>query len=662
MNRSHLFFIICLAIFDNSVFSQFADFSIPDTVCVNEDISIQNLSAGGSTFYWNFCSGNLATSPIGVNLGNTGNLNGPVYSAIARDGDNYFVFITNVNNGTLTRLSFGHDLTGTPVATNLGTLGHLEKNIEGITITKDSATGNWFGMIAGGENRHLLRLSFGNNLNNTPVAANLGNILGMMSYTHTIYTFSEGGNWYSLIGNSDLNTIIRLNFGSSLVNIPTAIDLGNIGNLNEPVGFYPIQDKGIWYLFVVNKQDNSLSRLNFGTSLLNTPTGVKLGNPGGNLNAPRSITILRDCGQVFGFIVNEIPDDIVRLTFPDGLLSMPTTESLGNIAGFAFPHHISELFRVGDSLYTFIMNVDNNSISRLCFAGCNSASVSSSNLFNPLVFSYNTPGTYNISLVVNEGMPSQSNTCKEIVALRATKPLITGDTSICSGQILSLGSIADSGSIYHWTGPNGYSSSLDSIFIADADTGYSGIYTLVTTLSGCESEASRKNILITQKPFVYLGNDTIICQGQMLLLNAGNAGSSYSWSTGANSQTIPVTYPGEYSVSVSKGRCEGMDTIVLTDCGSDLWCPTAFTPNGDGLNDSFNMQCQGFLSSYEIKIYDRWGQQIFESHDLKTSWDGTYKGIPCPIALYIYSINYSIVKEPNEVIRIEKRGTVTLLR
>jgi gliding motility-associated-like protein len=662
MNRLLLYLCICLVFINISGYSQEAGFICPDTVCVNEDINIQNLSSGGSTFYWNFCSGNLATSPTGVNMGNTGNLNGPVYSAIARDGDNYFVFITNVNDGTLTRLFFGHNLTGTPVATNLGTLGELEKNIEGITITKDSATGNWFGMIAGGENRHLLRLSFGNSLSNTPVAANLGNISDKMSYTHTIYTFYESGNWYSLIGNSDLNTLIRLNFGNSLVNIPTATDLGNIGSLNEPVGFYPIQDNGTWYLFVVNKKDNSLSRLNFGSSLLNNPTGVKLGNPGGVLNAPRSITILRDCGQVFGFIVNEIPDDIVRLTFPNGLLSVPTTESLGNIAGFSFPHHISELFRVGDSLYTFILNVDNNSISRLCFASCNSASVSSSHLINPPVFSYSTPGKYNISLVVNEGMPSQSNTCKEIVAISATKPLITGDTALCTGEVLSLGSVADSGSIYSWAGPNGYSSTDDKIYIQDADTSYSGWYSLITSLFGCESEVSGKNIMVIQKPLVYLGNDTTICQGQSLLLDAGNSGSIYSWNTGANTQIIQVSYPGEYSVSASNGVCTVTDTIKINDCGSELWCPTAFTPNSDGLNDSFHPKCQSFLSSYQIRIYNRWGQQVFESNSLDISWDGNYNGTPCPGELYTYYISYTIEIQPNDIIRKEKRGSVMVVR
>jgi len=662
MNRQFLYSFLFLLIAHVLVFGQEANFIIPDTVCVNEKITLQNTSTSGSTFYWNFCSGNLATSPIGVNLGNKGNLNGPVYSAIAKDGNNYYVFITNVNNGSLTRLAFGHDLTSVPVATNLGTLGILEKNIEGITISKDSITGDWFGMIAGGENRHLLRLSFGNSLNNIPVAANLGNISGLMSYTHTIYTFSEGGNWYSLIGNSDLNTIIRLNFGNSLANIPTATDLGNIGALDVPVGFYPIQENGTWYLFVVSKNSNSLSRLNFGNSLLNMPTGNKLGTFGGILNAPRSITILRDCGQIFGFIVNENTNDIVRLTFPKGLLSIPEAQSLGNIAGFAFPHHISELFRVGDSLYTFIMNVNNHTISRLCFASCNNSSVSSSNLFNPPEYSYNSAGIYNVSLVVNEGLPSQSNICKEIVVIKPSIPIITGDTAICSGEVLSLGSIADSACLYQWTGPGGYSAISPEITFPNADPGISGTYTLFTSLYGCASDTAIRSVTVTLSPEVNLGNDTIICQGEELLLDAGNINSNYLWNTGAVTQILPVTLPGNYIVSVTNGICTANDTILIDDCGSGMWCPTAFTPNSDGLNDYFNPQSQGILSSYQIYIFNRWGQQIFKSDNPGYDWDGTCNGNPCLSEVYVYYISYTVGTPPGEVIKKGKRGTFTLIR
>ena len=661
MNRRFLSFVYLL-LFNIAVNGQVANFSMPDSVCVSQDILIQNTTTGGTTYYWNFCSGNLATTPVGVNLGNLGALNGPVYSALAKDGAEFFVFITNVNNGTLTRLAYGNSLVNNPVAVNLGSLGVLLKNIEGIQIKKDSITGNWFGLIAGGENRFLIRLNFGNSLNNTPTATDIGNINGLMSYSHTIYTFKEGVNWYTLLLNSDLNNMIRIDFGNSLNNAPTAIDLGNIGGMNEPVGFYPVQENGLWSLFVVNKKSNSLSRLDFGTSLLNNPTGVNLGNIGSTLNAPRSITVIRDCGQVFGFIVNEIPDDIVRLTFPQGLLSKPSAESLGNIANFDFPHHISELFRVGDSLYTFIMNVNNSTISRLCFASCNNSSVSSSILQDPPAYSYTSPGTYNVSLVVDEGLPTQSNICREIVATGVTPPSITGDTAICSGETLNLIAESDSGYLYQWTGPKGFSNSSPDVLIANSDTSNAGTYSLTVSLAGCLSDTVNKFVTVTTSPKVNLGNDTIICQGAEIILDAGNSGSNYKWSTGALTQTIPVSAPGNYSVVVTVAECSSSDTMLIADCGSELWFPNAFSPNFDGKNDNFKPVSQGFLFSYHIQIFNRWGQQIYESDDAINGWDGTTNGNPCPGETYAFVVRYSMGTDLSAGKEIIKRGTVTILR
>jgi gliding motility-associated-like protein len=663
MNRhssSIIVFFIGLRI---AAIGQVANFIIPDSVCVGQDIVIQNTSTGATTYYWNFCSGNLATNPVGANSGNLGGLNGPVYSAIAKDGTDFFVFITNVNDGTLTRLAYGNSMTNTPVAKNLGSLGVLLKNIEGIQINKDSLTGNWFGFIAGGENRFLIRLSFGNSLNNDfPVAADLGNISGLMSYSHTIYTFREGANWYMLMVNSDRNNILRLDFGNSLKNPPTAVDLGNVGGLSEPVGFYPIEENDLWSLFVVNKNNNSISRLDFGSSLLNNPTGVKLGNIGNKLAAPRSITILRDCGQVFGFIVNEIPDDIVRLTFPNGLLSKPSAESLGNIANFDFPHHISELFRVGDSLYTYIMNVNNSTISRLCFASCNNSSVSSSILQNPAVYSYSSPGTYNVSLVIDEGLPTQSNICREIVATGVSTPLITGDSAICSGETLTLIAESDSGYLYKWTGPNGYATSSPDVIITNSDTSNAGVYSLTVSLAGCLSDTVNKPVTVTMSPIVNLGNDTILCQGAEIILNAGNSGSNYTWNTGPLTQTISVSTPGNYSVTVTVAECSASDTILVEDCGSELWFPNVFSPDNDSKNDTFNPVSQGFIFSYHIQIFNRWGQQIYESDDAKNGWDGTLNGNPCPEETYAYIVRYSMGTGLSSGKEIVKRGTVSILR
>ena len=85
-------------------------------------------------------------------------------------------------------------------------------------------------------------------------------------------------------------------------NVPTAQNLGNIGNLSYPTGIFSINDNGNWRVFVVNAGDRtrtggvfSLTRLDFGSSLLNTPIGLNLGNPGNMLQHPRDLTIMKSC-------------------------------------------------------------------------------------------------------------------------------------------------------------------------------------------------------------------------------------------------------------------------------------------------------------------------------------------------------------------------------
>jgi len=548
----------------NNTIGQTASFIIPDTVCVNQSITIQNTTTGGSTYYWNFCSGNLSNNPIGINMGNLGSLNRPVYSVIKKDSSNYYVFITNNYDGKITRLNFGNSLINTPVATNLGTMGVLDIYTEGIQIEKDSISGKWIGHIAWGQTNCIARLDFGTSLGNTPVVTNLGNIGNILNYTHTIYTFKEGNNWYSLVGNYGNSMLIRLSFGNSLLNTPTAISLGNIGGLSGPVGFYPVFENGNWYLFVVNKANSTLSRLNFGASLLNSPTGINLGNVNNTLNNPRSISVVKDCGKVFGFVVNETADNIVRLTFPNGLLSSPLGTTLGNIANFDFPHHISEMFRVGDSLYTFIMNVNNNTISRLCFTNCNNSSISSSNLQNPPLFSYNTSGIYNISLVVNEGLPTQSNLCKDIVVVNSITATITGSSIVCVGDSIKLTGNSVTGCTYQWSGPNGFTSNNQSIVISNSNQSNSGNYTLIVSKNGCTSNPVIKAINVVNKPTVNLGNDTTLCQGFIKILNAGNSGSLFNWNTGQASQSINVTNSGTYTVKVTNANgCSSHDTINI---------------------------------------------------------------------------------------------------
>ena len=70
-----------------------------------------------------------------------------------------------------------------------------------------------------------------------------------------------------------------------------------------------------------------------------------------------------------------------------------------------------------------------------------------------------------------------------------------------------------------------------------------------------------------------------------------------------------------------------------------LYIPNAFTPNGDGINDFFGPEAID-VSKYSLKIFNRWGEIIFTSNNLKNGWDGTFKGKTVQNDVYVYQLNY----------------------
>ncbi len=94
----------------------------------------------------------------------------------------------------------------------------------------------------------------------------------------------------------------------------------------------------------------------------------------------------------------------------------------------------------------------------------------------------------------------------------------------------------------------------------------------------------------------------------------------------------------------------------------DFWAPTAFSPNGDGLNDLFRFQGGEFIEHFQFIIYDRTGKIVFKGESLKDEWEGTYEnGEPCPQGVYgwsaTYSSNYKGIDKEGD-----KKGLVTIIR
>jgi gliding motility-associated-like protein len=186
-----------------------------------------------------------------------------------------------------------------------------------------------------------------------------------------------------------------------------------------------------------------------------------------------------------------------------------------------------------------------------------------------------------------------------------------------------------------------------------------GNYSLqVTDANGCtlSSTASVKNIV---NPInLFLGNDTTVCAGEKVTLNAGNF-SSYIWQDGSSGSTFTVTNTGRYSVMVTDADgCTATDVIEVTvDC-SDIVFPSAFTPNNDGLNDLFGAAgSTGLIRNYSLKIFSRWAGIVFETKDPSRKWDGRVDGIPANTGTFIWMATYELLGKP----RVQK-GTLTLIR
>jgi gliding motility-associated-like protein len=178
---------------------------------------------------------------------------------------------------------------------------------------------------------------------------------------------------------------------------------------------------------------------------------------------------------------------------------------------------------------------------------------------------------------------------------------------------------------------------------------------------GCDSvinltvEVLEDSVLAIQ-PF-----DEVICIGQPHTIRVFPMNSGLlSWSNGQTGESITITEGGFYSV-IFQGQCGVQyDTIFIEDreCKPILFIPSAFTPNGDGRNERFVISGSG-IRSFEMRVFNRWGQQIFYSTDLNFSWDGTFNGKLVQMSSYVYIITYTGFDSNRTY---EERGTVNVIR
>ncbi len=643
-------------------------FEVPDTVCVGQKVKISNVTTA-SSYYWNFCSGDISKVPTATFLNNPYGTVDASGMQVVKAGLNYYGFVIDKNGGGLTRVDFGNSLNNVPTFTNLGNLANaFPADASGLHLVTDGT--EWKLFIIGGtstSNSTLCRVDLGTNIaNNLPMAVNFGTMPGL-GRPHDLHVFNENGQWYALTLNGDDNSIFRFDFGANLQTSPTGASLGNPGNMiNNGTGFAAMQENGESFLFVCNQGNNSLVRIDFGTGFSNTTlAATNLGNQ--NLNSPADITFIKDCGKTYALIVNALNSTTTRLTFSGTLKDPFASTDLGNLGSIAGPLAISTFIRDNDAVYTTVVN-GNNTFTQLKFANCTNSSIQSTTQQYPEVYKYDAAGVYNIFLSENDGLPNAAVYCKPIVVLPKPEFSCLPDTLMCQGDTIQLRFLAASAIHYQWS-PN-YNIQDTLAFRTkiwpEVTTGYTAT---VIFDNGCIIDSTIT--VVVSKVRADAGPDKVIADGSYFYLDGTRSeqgpGITFEWNPKnyIDNDTIltpkcepkrSITY---YLTATNEDGCKNTDTVrVNVDC-SDLYLPNAFSPESKEVKVStFGLMNYNVTKLNYLKIYDRWGQEVFSTTTPETYWDGTFKGAPQPMGNYVWIVDGVC----NNGIRFKKQGNVLLIR
>jgi gliding motility-associated-like protein len=197
-----------------------------------------------------------------------------------------------------------------------------------------------------------------------------------------------------------------------------------------------------------------------------------------------------------------------------------------------------------------------------------------------------------------------------------------------------------------------------NICIGDSFLGHStsGTYRdILHTVFGCDSVLTT-HLVVENKPAPDLGKDTIICNGERLLLSAGSF-QNYLWQDGSTLDHFMVSQPGLYSVTAFNGCGTGVAKINVDVKLCVNYFPNAFTPNRDGKNDFFKITNGFTLKDYHLMVFNRYGAKMFETNEPSKGWDGKFMNEDMEQGGYAWICNFS----DNGVLKTMK-GTVLLLR
>ncbi|ELR71263.1 hypothetical protein C900_02878 [Fulvivirga imtechensis AK7] len=586
-----------------------ADFDIRANICLNEPLPLENTSTGLLSHEWDFCVGdNLTGSPTYSKLLPSQSFGQSFGVRVVRDGEYWYGFVIDRNTKGIIRLDFGASLANTPTYNNLGNPSGALTDAISIELYKEG--NNWFGLVPGFIQNKVFLLSFGNSIQNTPTVTN---ITGSASYQYPIYATiqNSGGNIVAFIVNnrSGQYPVHRLNFGNSITNTPTITTI-NHTDFNETVNISFIEECDSYYGFLTSRGNGKIFRLDFGNDLTSSPSIQEIGAGSGlTFNNPAGIQTVKEGDEYHAFITSR-NGPAYRLDFSSSLLNTPS--------GTTLPMGVSgdwevELFKEGSIWYGFKANTGAG-IYRITFPEDCSANIPYSTEEEPMNIQYSSAGTYKISLSGLNTSGNTSSVTKEITVSNTLPPSIDfGVDNICFNTATQLSAMSNDVAVNSWEWDFGDGATATGEIVNHTYAATGSYDVSLRIFNGTCSNYLTKTVTIYNEPVpsftVPTGN---ICTNDTYLFENTTPGDfdgniTYEWfingESVATTEDLDYEFPSggakEVKLVATIPGCsvEAIQNIANVDEGAN----PSFTVNDDCLGQSFqfNNTSTGEVASHQ---------------------------------------------------------------
>jgi PKD repeat protein len=400
--------------------AQSADFLLPASACLNETIAVENNTTDAIAYQWDFCLTDLNDNGTLSDVGTMGAAATPTAVTAVYDSGNWYGFVSSRDNNKLIRIDFGNSIQNEVTVDDQVDLGNVNGAFNGpkvLRFIKDGDT--WYAFGTNVFSATVFRLAFYGGLDSQPVADLIGN-LDSWSGTEGIDLAFDGTNWIAAVTSWN-NKITLVNFGSSLANTPTGDDVLTIinGEIANPFAFRFYKEGNNWYGVTGSYSSNKLIRLSFGTALYSVPDLADIAT----MTRPTAIAVISENARPFIFSATA-SGELFRVRFDSSIAEEPLESTnlgafgtLANTEGF-------DIIRTSPSWTALFINYSTKMLSRVNFEGtCESPSKQSSADEDEELF-FSEAGTYSAELTAFSTFGNIDVVSKSIVILPATAPEI----------------------------------------------------------------------------------------------------------------------------------------------------------------------------------------------------------------------------------------------